>query len=398
MRPIEAIALGQSARGVTDLVILLGILALNFVAVAKIITKAGYSPRWIWVPLTPVCLWFFTLILLAVDVRTIVLGRDATVSLPVSLGNFALLQVVDVLSVIVTWVFFLIFAFSTWPVSLARREARSFEGSPDHVRAGGPVSGRRSGPDAGHSRERGCHHDARPLASRPGLGPDAATSLGRKVADHLLQLVRESAGERCGGHSPLRFIGSTGRLLHELRDTARLGRAQLHLLWDAGDQRVALVAGSAPPIVSNVLVPMPAAGEETPWAVCSSGASKRHEETSPAPSGRAQTARCRKQAGMNVGSFTGASCCRRVRDTRRGDGAPYMNLSTNKWSRRTALSLLVSACVFPIAVVCPTTSGALTSSNSASQLLQTAIASATQHGIRARERPLLLREQNRRSC
>jgi hypothetical protein len=132
MRPIEAIALGQSARGITDLVILLGILALNFFAVAKIITKAGYSPRWIWVPLTPVCLWFFTLILLAVDVRTIVLGRDATVSLPVSLGNFALLQVVDVLSVIVTWVFFLIFAFSTWPVSLARREARSFE--TDHPR------------------------------------------------------------------------------------------------------------------------------------------------------------------------------------------------------------------------------------------------------------------------
>ena len=139
MRPIEAIALGQSARGVTDLVILLGILALNFVAVAKIITKAGYSPRWIWVPLTPVCLWFFTLILLAVDVRTIVLGRDATVSLPVSLGNFALLQVIDVLSVIVTWVFFLIFAFSTWPVSLARREARSFEGIP------GPCSCRRPG-------------------------------------------------------------------------------------------------------------------------------------------------------------------------------------------------------------------------------------------------------------
>jgi hypothetical protein len=126
MRPIEAIALGQSARGITDLVILLGILALNFFAVAKIITKAGYSPRWIWVPLTPVCLWFFTLILLAVDVRTIVLGRDATVSL----GNFALLQVVDVLSIIVTWVFFLIFAFSTWPVSLARREARSFEADP----------------------------------------------------------------------------------------------------------------------------------------------------------------------------------------------------------------------------------------------------------------------------
>src|SRR3984957_1139340 len=130
MGPTEAIALGQSARGITDLVILLGILALNFFAVAKIITKAGYSPKWIWVPLTPVCLWFFPFILLPVDVRTIVLANNATVSLPVSLGNFILLEVIDFLSVVVTWVFFLIFAFSTWPVSVARREPRSFEADP----------------------------------------------------------------------------------------------------------------------------------------------------------------------------------------------------------------------------------------------------------------------------
>jgi hypothetical protein len=146
MGPIEAIALGQSARGLTDLVILLGILALNFFAVAKIITKAGYSPKWIWVPLTPVCLWFFTFILLTVDVRTIVLGNNATVSLPVSLGNFLLLEVIDFLSVIVTWVFFLIFAFSTWPVSVARWETRSFEADPrttfvpaSRPRAGAPA-------------------------------------------------------------------------------------------------------------------------------------------------------------------------------------------------------------------------------------------------------------------
>jgi hypothetical protein len=146
MGPTEAIALGQSARGITDLVILLGILALNFFAVAKIITKAGYSPKWIWVPLTPVCLWFFTFILLTVDVRTVVLANNATVSLPVSLGNFLLLEAIDFLSVIVTWVFFLIFAFSTWPVSVARRETRSFEADPrttfvpaSRPRAGAPV-------------------------------------------------------------------------------------------------------------------------------------------------------------------------------------------------------------------------------------------------------------------
>ncbi len=83
---------------------------------------------------------------------------------------------------------------------------------------------------------------------------------------------------------------------------------------------------------------------------------------------------------MNVGSFTGASCCRRVRDTRRGYGAPCMELSTNTWSRRMALSLLVPACAFPLALLYPSSSGALTTSNSASQLLKAAIASATQHG------------------
>jgi hypothetical protein len=146
MGPTEAIALGQSARGITDLLILLGILALNFFAVAKIITKAGYSPKWIWVPLTPVCLWFFTFILLTVDVRTIVLANNATVSLPVSLGNFLLLEVIDFLSVIVTWVFFLIFAFSTWPVSVARRGTRSFEADPRRTFV--PASGPRAGAPA----------------------------------------------------------------------------------------------------------------------------------------------------------------------------------------------------------------------------------------------------------
>jgi hypothetical protein len=87
-----------------------------------------------------------------------------------------------------------------------------------------------------------------------------------------------------------------------------------------------------------------------------------------------------KLAGVNERSFTEASCSRRVRDTRRGYGAHYMDLSTNNWSRRTALSLLVPACVFPLAVLCPSTSGATKFSNSASQLLKTTIASATQRG------------------
>jgi len=82
---------------------------------------------------------------------------------------------------------------------------------------------------------------------------------------------------------------------------------------------------------------------------------------------------------MNVRSFTGASCCRRVRDTRRGYGAPCMNLDEHVVETDDALALgsrmRISACS-----ALPGLVGALTTSNSASQLLKTAIASATQHG------------------
>jgi hypothetical protein len=119
--PFEAVSLGQSGGGLVDLVIGIGLLVLDFVAVAKIITKAGYSSRWILVPLAPVFLWLVSIVLLAVDVRTVFIG-DATVSVPVGLANFQILEILDFLSVFVTWVFFLIFAFSNWPVSTQRRE------------------------------------------------------------------------------------------------------------------------------------------------------------------------------------------------------------------------------------------------------------------------------------
>jgi hypothetical protein len=121
MVPFAAVSLSQSGGSITGLVIGIGLLVLDFVAVAKIITKAGYSSRWILVPLAPVFLWLVSIVLLAVDVRTVVVG-GAIMSVPVSLANFKVLEILDFLSVIVTWVFFLIFAFSDWPVSTQRRE------------------------------------------------------------------------------------------------------------------------------------------------------------------------------------------------------------------------------------------------------------------------------------
>ena len=119
MGPITAVTLNGSGGGLAVLALMLGLLVLNFIAVTKVITKAGYSYRWIYVPLTPVILWCASVILLAVDARTAVFD-GTTVSVPVGLGNFFVLQALDFLSLFVTWVFFLIFAFSTWPVSTGR--------------------------------------------------------------------------------------------------------------------------------------------------------------------------------------------------------------------------------------------------------------------------------------
>jgi hypothetical protein len=137
---MEALTLGQSGGGLLDLGFFLALLALDFFAVAKIITKAGYSPKWIVVPLAPVLLWFVTFLLLAFDVRHLVVG-GATLSVPVSLSNLRILQILDLLSLFVTWVFFLIFAFSAWPTSSVRNGRPAFAAAPSApVHAGLPVS------------------------------------------------------------------------------------------------------------------------------------------------------------------------------------------------------------------------------------------------------------------
>jgi hypothetical protein len=125
MTSIVALSLGNSSRSITGLVIDLVILAVNFLAVSKIITKAGYSAKWILVPLAPVALWIVTFVLLVVEVRHVV-AYGTTVSLPVNLSNYGVLEALDALSVIVTWIFFIIFAFSDWPVGRMRRSGAVF--------------------------------------------------------------------------------------------------------------------------------------------------------------------------------------------------------------------------------------------------------------------------------
>jgi hypothetical protein len=160
---MNAVALGSSGN-VTALVVQLVLLVLNFVAVSKIITKAGYSPKWILVPLTTVGLWVVTFILLVVDVRTEVVA-GGTLSLPVTLSNFKVLQGLDLVSVVVTWILFLVFAFSDWPVATRRHDSVG--------PAGGRVAPVLTGHGAGPSRSAG---PASAVAPPTGLAPSGAAA------------------------------------------------------------------------------------------------------------------------------------------------------------------------------------------------------------------------------
>jgi hypothetical protein len=164
---MNAVSFGHSTGNDTVLVVQLVLLVLNFVAVSKIITKAGYSPRWILVPLTTVGLWVVTFILLVVDVRTEIVG-GGTLSVPVSLSSFKLLQGLDLVSVLVTWILFLVFAFSDWPVATRRHDA------------GGSVSGRGApvlpSPGPGPSRLAGPTSSVAPPIGPATSGAAAPTS------------------------------------------------------------------------------------------------------------------------------------------------------------------------------------------------------------------------------
>ncbi len=171
MGPITAVTLNGSGHGVVVLALTLGLLVLNFFAVAKVITKAGYSYRWIYVPLTPVVLWCASVVLLAVDVRTAVVG-GTTASVPASLGNFFILEALDFVSLFVTWVFFLIFAFSTWPVSTGRGgppvPPPGSPGSPFPHRRAEPVPvGAPAGGGGGPGPGPGADAPASPTAAAP---------------------------------------------------------------------------------------------------------------------------------------------------------------------------------------------------------------------------------------
>ena len=101
------------------LLVILGVGLLNLIATDKIITKAGYSGWWILVPLTPIALWLITLVALASATYS---PFNSVTSAYFNASGYAALFVFDGIAALLPWVFFLIFAFSDWPVHQRLRE------------------------------------------------------------------------------------------------------------------------------------------------------------------------------------------------------------------------------------------------------------------------------------
>ena len=102
-----------------SLVIAIAVFAVIIVAYVQIITKAGYSPWWILLPLAMPVMYIVTFAVLANDSFGQAFGSSSVTTLT---NDFQFLGTIDLLVGIANFVMFLVFAFSEWPVM---REARS---------------------------------------------------------------------------------------------------------------------------------------------------------------------------------------------------------------------------------------------------------------------------------
>jgi hypothetical protein len=93
----------------------------------QIITKAGYSPWWVLVPLSIPVLWLISAFLLYSDLNGI--GTYGAYNLGALESGEKTIGIFIVLDGIFNFVMFLVFAFSDWPVMQAARSGRAYGGA-----------------------------------------------------------------------------------------------------------------------------------------------------------------------------------------------------------------------------------------------------------------------------
>lgn len=134
------------------LVLAVGLGVFDLIALTQIISKAGYSPWWIAAPVVPVVCAIATWVALLQDNADLATGRVDASSFTHSGGAVAVLWGATLATTFGTWVLFVVFAFSQWPIE-RRAGVENDEGreEPLPVLAG---AARRSARSAGRARSR----------------------------------------------------------------------------------------------------------------------------------------------------------------------------------------------------------------------------------------------------
>lgn len=93
-------------------IITLCIVIVTFIAISVIISKAGYSRAWALIPFAPLVTWIATLVMAKIQLHTFVVFWELAPFYPHSIS---ILLDVDKITILASWLFLLLFAFSSWP-------------------------------------------------------------------------------------------------------------------------------------------------------------------------------------------------------------------------------------------------------------------------------------------
>lgn len=89
-----------------------GVLVLNYIAIAMIISKAGYPWVWVILPLTPFALFVACIADLYRELHTLAFGGSYGF---LGVSSIGVLWKAFLISLAVNWIMFFVFAFSRWP-------------------------------------------------------------------------------------------------------------------------------------------------------------------------------------------------------------------------------------------------------------------------------------------
>jgi hypothetical protein len=115
------------AVSVVFIIVAIGLIVLNVVALVKIVSKAGYSGAWVLVTFVPIVAWIATSAIVYSRYNSIANVDGYTTSFDAA--TFIWAWVVDAAAYLVPWIFFLILAFSDWPVLKEVRSLRTLSTS-----------------------------------------------------------------------------------------------------------------------------------------------------------------------------------------------------------------------------------------------------------------------------